>query len=45
LYYHLLSRPGMYNAESVRQDMGLPFAGVTHPVVTKAEPAPQFVEL
>jgi NADH-quinone oxidoreductase subunit G len=45
VYYTLLGRPGMYNAESVRQEMGLPFAAVTPPPAPKAEPAPQFVEL
>jgi NADH-quinone oxidoreductase subunit G len=45
VYYQLLARPGMYHAEAVRQDMGLPFAGITQPPAPKAEPAPQFVEL
>jgi NADH-quinone oxidoreductase subunit G len=45
VYYTLLARPGMYHAESVRQEMGLPFAAVTAPAAPKAEPAPQFVEL
>ena len=46
IYLSLLGRAGLYNAESVRQQMGLPFASVTLPS-RKAEQAPamEFVEL
>ena len=45
VYYKLLGRPGLYNAEVVRQEMGEPFASVKVPAEEKNEPAPQFVEL
>jgi NADH-quinone oxidoreductase subunit G len=45
VYYNLLNRPGMYNAEAVRQEMGAPFAEVMLPGEDQAHAAPQFVEL
>jgi NADH-quinone oxidoreductase subunit G len=45
VYYKLLGRPGLYNAEAVRQEMGEPFAAVAVPAEPSEEPAPQFAEL
>ena len=45
VYYHLLNRPGLYNAEVVRQEMGEPFASLRLPEEKGLEAAPQFVEL
>lgn len=45
VYYTLLSRPGLYNAQVVRQEMGEPFASVPVPTVGAPEPAFEFVEL
>jgi NADH-quinone oxidoreductase subunit G len=45
VFYKLLGRPGLYNAEAVREEMGEPFASVKLPVEAHEEPAPQFAEL
>jgi len=45
VYYNLLNRPGIYNAEVVRQEMGQPFAELKLPSDAEVEAAPQFVEL
>ncbi len=45
VYYRLLDRSGFYDAACVRRDMGEPFAAVTVPAASAAEPAPEFVEL
>jgi anaerobic selenocysteine-containing dehydrogenase len=46
VYYNLLKRTGLYNAEVVRKEMGEPFAAVTLPSETEEHhPAPQFAEL
>ncbi len=45
VYYKLLGRKGLYNAEEVRQEMGEPFASVKVPIEPHDEPAPQFAEL
>ena len=45
VYYKLLGRLGLYNAEVVRQEMGEPFAAVKVPADDAVEPAPEFVEL
>jgi len=45
VYYHLLNRTGLYNAEVVRREMGQPFASVMLPVESATQAAPQFVEL
>lgn len=45
VYYHLLGRTGLYNAQVVRQEMGEAFAGVEIPKANEAEPAFEFVEL
>lgn len=45
VYYKLLGRSGFYNAESVRSEMGEPFAAVKLPLVEADEPAMEFVEL
>ena len=45
VYYKMLGRQGLYNAEAVRQEMGEPFAAVTVPTEPHEEPAPQFAEL
>ena len=45
VFYHLLNRPGLYNAEVVREEMGEPFASVHLHADAGAEAAPQFVEL
>jgi anaerobic selenocysteine-containing dehydrogenase len=45
VYYNLLNRPGMYNAEVVRSEMGEPFANVMLPDEEQTHAAPQFVEL
>jgi NADH-quinone oxidoreductase subunit G len=45
VYYKLLGRTGLYNAEVVRQEMGEPFAAVKTPADDVVEPAPEFVEL
>ena len=45
VYYKMLGRTGLYNADAVRDEMGEPFAGVTLPTESESEPAPQFVEL
>jgi anaerobic selenocysteine-containing dehydrogenase len=45
VYYKLLSRPGLYNAQVVRKEMGEPFASIQ--IGTEEAPAPafDFVEL
>jgi NADH-quinone oxidoreductase subunit G len=45
VYYKLLGRQGLYNAEAVRQEMGEPFAAVKVPTEPHEEPAVQFAEL
>ncbi|HEY2587800.1 MAG TPA: molybdopterin-dependent oxidoreductase, partial [Tepidisphaeraceae bacterium] len=45
VYYKLLNRPGLYNAEVVRQEMGEPFVSVQFPAEVEHAAAPQFVEL
>jgi NADH-quinone oxidoreductase subunit G len=45
VYYKLLNRPGLYNAEIVRQEMGEPFAALKLPTEVELEAPPQFVEL
>jgi NADH-quinone oxidoreductase subunit G len=45
VYYKLLGRTGLYNAQTLRQEMGDPFASVTLPSEEANEAAPQFAEL
>ena len=45
VYYRLLERRGLYNADVVREDMGEPFASIKLPSEETAEPAFEFVEL
>jgi NADH-quinone oxidoreductase subunit G len=45
VYYKLLNRPGLYDAEAVRGEMGEPFAAIQIPTESASAPAPQFVEL
>ncbi|HZL38266.1 MAG TPA: 2Fe-2S iron-sulfur cluster-binding protein [Tepidisphaeraceae bacterium] len=45
VYYQLLGRTGLYNAQVIRREMGEPFAGIKVPEEAENEPAPQFVEL
>jgi anaerobic selenocysteine-containing dehydrogenase len=45
VYYTLLGRPEMYNAELVRKEMGGPFAEVQLPDAKAAEPAFEFAPL
>jgi predicted molibdopterin-dependent oxidoreductase YjgC len=45
VYYRLLGRSGVYNAQDVRAEMGEPFASVALPSERAAEPAYEFVEL
>ena len=45
VYYKLLNRQGMYNAEVVRKEMGEPFAALMLPSEDEQAAAPQFVEL
>jgi NADH-quinone oxidoreductase subunit G len=45
VYYRMLGRAGLYNAESVRREMGDPFAFVKVPARDAHEPAYEFVEL
>ena len=45
VYYRLLGRSGFYHAESVRKEMGEPFAAVKLPDANAVEPAFEFVEL
>ena len=45
IYYKLLGRTGLYNAEDVRSEMGEPFASISLPTERAAEPAYEFVEL
>jgi NADH-quinone oxidoreductase subunit G len=45
VYYTLLGRSGLYNAQAAREEMGEPFAAVTLPTKKADEPAPEFVEL
>jgi len=45
VYYNLLNRTGLYNAQVVREEMGDPFAAIRLSEESSAEAAPQFVEL
>jgi len=46
VYYNLLKRAGLYNAEAVRKEMGEPFTAVILPSETEEhQAAPQFAEL
>ena len=45
VYYALLGRAGLYNAQVVRQEMGGAFADVKLPDEQAAEPAFEFAEL
>jgi anaerobic selenocysteine-containing dehydrogenase len=45
VYYRLLGRRGMYNAQDVRAEMGEPFASVKISDQDVTEPAFEFVEL
>ena len=45
VYYAILGRPGLYNADAVRTEMGEPFASVKLPAEKTNEPAFEFVEL
>jgi NADH-quinone oxidoreductase subunit G len=45
VYYKLLGRAGMYNAEDIRTEMGEPFAQVKLPDLETPAPAPEFIEL
>jgi len=45
VYYALLGRQGLYNAETIRHEMGEPFAAVHLPAEPDSLPLPQFVEL
>ena len=45
VYYTLLGRPGLYNAATVRKEMGEPFASVKLPSDKEEAPAFDFVEL
>jgi NADH-quinone oxidoreductase subunit G len=45
IYYTLLGRKGLYNAEDVRNEMGEPFAKAKLPSANKSEPAFEFAEL
>jgi hypothetical protein len=45
VYYTMLNRPGLYNAQVVRQEMGEPFASVQLPSDKETAPAFDFVAL
>jgi NADH dehydrogenase/NADH:ubiquinone oxidoreductase subunit G len=45
VYFKLLGRAGLFNAEDVRKEMGAPFASVKLPSERAEEPAFEFVEL
>ena len=45
VYYALLGKSGLFHAESIRSEMGEPFASVKLPVEHHAEPEMQFVEI
>jgi NADH-quinone oxidoreductase subunit G len=45
VYYKLLGRTGVYNAEDVRKEIGGPLAEIKLPEENAAEPAFEFVEL
>jgi anaerobic selenocysteine-containing dehydrogenase len=45
VYYKLLGRAGLYNAQAVRSEMGEPFPAVELPGEEAPEGAPQFAEL
>ena len=45
VYYRLLGRKGLYNAQEIRNEMGEPFASVSAPSADMEEPAFEFVEL
>ncbi len=44
VFYHLLSRPGLYAAQAVRREMGLPFAAIQPPIEKEAK-SEEFQEL
>jgi hypothetical protein len=41
----MLNRPGLYNAQVIRQEMGEPFASIQLPSDKQEAPAFDFVEL
>jgi predicted molibdopterin-dependent oxidoreductase YjgC len=45
VYYYILGRAGLYNAQAIRKEMGEPFAEVHVAEDAEIEPAPQFVAL
>ena len=45
VYWQVLGRPGTFDAEAVRREMGEPFASAKSPAREAAEPAYEFVEL
>ncbi|MEO6436619.1 MAG: 2Fe-2S iron-sulfur cluster-binding protein [Tepidisphaeraceae bacterium] len=45
VFLKLLGRPGLYNADDVRQEMGEPFAAAKLPTERAAEPGYEFAEL
>jgi hypothetical protein len=45
VYYKLLGRSGLYDAASIRSEMGEPFASLALPTESETAPSPQFVEL
>ncbi|HWE04451.1 MAG TPA: 2Fe-2S iron-sulfur cluster-binding protein [Tepidisphaeraceae bacterium] len=45
VYYALLGREGLYNAQNIRREMAEPFASVQLAAEAEIEHAPQFVEL
>jgi NADH-quinone oxidoreductase subunit G len=45
VYYKLLGRTGLYDAEAVRNEMGEPFAGIKLPTEPQDAPAFEFAEL
>ena len=45
VYYKLLARPGFYNADDVRSEMGEPFSSIKLSIRHEKVPEPEFVEL
>jgi NADH-quinone oxidoreductase subunit G len=45
VYYALLGREGLYNAEEIRRELGEPFTAAHMPADAEAQAAPQYVEL
>jgi NADH-quinone oxidoreductase subunit G len=45
IYLSLLGRPGMYNAQAIRQEMGEPFVSISLPIDHTKAPAMEFAEL